>query len=49
MICDSVGTYGSDTLLVSADEWYSDSELRECYNCLIGEDVNLEYFIICLF
>ena len=46
MICDSVGVYGSDTLLVSADEWNNDSELREWYDCIIGEDVSLDYFII---
>lgn len=47
MICDSVGVYGGSTLLVNANEWYTDSELREWYDCLIGEDSSLDYFIIC--
>lgn len=45
-ICDQCDAYGSTVVSVTADEWYSDDELRENYTCLIGEDVGLSTFII---
>lgn len=45
-ICDQCNAYGSTVVSVTADEWYSDDELRENYTCLIGEDVGLSTFII---
>lgn len=48
MICNSVGVYGSTMLLVSADEWNNDPELRADYYCVIGEDVSLDYYVITL-
>lgn len=45
-ICDQCDAYGSTVVSVTADEWYSDDELRENYTCLIGEDVALSTFII---
>lgn len=45
-ICDQCDAYGSTVISVTADEWYSDDELRENYTCLIGEDVGSSTFII---
>lgn len=45
-ICDQCDAYGSTVVSVTADEWYSDSELREDHTCLIGEDAGLSTFII---
>lgn len=45
-VCDKCDAYGSTVVSVTADEWYSDSELRENYTCLIGEDAGLSTFII---
>lgn len=42
----------SHTCLMSSDEWYSktpDEWESEFLNCLIGEDVALDYFVTALF
>lgn len=47
-ICDSVGAYGSTYFLVSADEWYLDADWFEHFDCLIGEDVAIDHYVVAL-
>ena len=50
-ICNTVGKYGSDTWLMSADEWYEKTPEEweaEHVSCLIGEDISLRYFLVSL-
>ena len=46
-ICDAVGQYGSPVALVSAEEWNAmDDDAKSSYNCLIGEDEALNWYVI---
>ena len=48
-ICDQLGKYGSPYTMVTAQEWRErkDDGLAD-YECIIGEDVALDYFVITL-
>ena len=48
-ICDMIGHYGSLYTMVTAQEWYErEKDGLEYYDCVIGEDAALDYFVITL-
>lgn len=48
-ICDMIGVYGSPYTMISAQEWNErEHDDLEDYECVIGEDIALDYYVITL-